>query len=158
MMMDGLVAELKAVGTFFRVSTKCLGEEDSSFAPRKGMYTVAAQVAHAAQTIDWFVEGAFRPEGFDMNFEAHAAKTLAVTSLEEARRWFDRSLARAIEVVGSKSDVELQESLPPGPVMGGAPRLAIVGGIADHTAHHRGSLAVYARLLGKVPAMPYGEL
>jgi hypothetical protein len=27
--------------------------------------------------------------------------------------------------------------------------------IADHTAHHRGSLAVYARLPGRVPPMLY---
>ena len=36
--------------------------------------------------------------------------------------------------------------------MAGAPRSSIVDGLADHTAHHRGSLAVYARLRGKVPA------
>ena len=34
--------------------------------------TVAQQVAHAAQTIDWFIEGASRPEGFDLDFEKHA--------------------------------------------------------------------------------------
>jgi uncharacterized damage-inducible protein DinB len=26
----------------------------------------------------------------------------------------------------------------------------------EHTAHHRGALTVYSRLLGKVPPMPYG--
>jgi uncharacterized damage-inducible protein DinB len=39
--------------------------------------------------------------------------------------------------------------------MGGLPRQCIVGAISDHTAHHRGALGVYARLLGRVPAMPY---
>jgi uncharacterized damage-inducible protein DinB len=39
--------------------------------------------------------------------------------------------------------------------MGGAPKRAVISGIVDHTAHHRGSLAVYARLRGKVPTMPY---
>ena len=39
--------------------------------------------------------------------------------------------------------------------VGGAPRLALVTGLGDHTAHHRGVLAVYARLCGRVPAMPY---
>jgi uncharacterized damage-inducible protein DinB len=47
--------------------------------------------------------------------------------------------------------------LPKDGVMGGAPRIAIVGAIADHTAHHRGALTVYARLLGVVPPMPYME-
>ena len=32
---------------------------------------------------------------------------------------------------------------------------AVINGITDHSAHHRGALAVYARLLGKEPAMPY---
>ena len=39
--------------------------------------------------------------------------------------------------------------------MGGLPRSAIFGAITDHTAHHRGALTVYARLLGKTPPMPY---
>jgi hypothetical protein len=39
--------------------------------------------------------------------------------------------------------------------MGGAPRASIIDGLTDHTAHHRGSLAVYARLRGKTPPMPY---
>lgn len=28
--------------------------------------------------------------------------------------------------------------------------------VSCHTAHHRGALTVYARALGKTPAMPYG--
>jgi uncharacterized damage-inducible protein DinB len=39
--------------------------------------------------------------------------------------------------------------------MGGAPRLSVIGAISDHTAHHRGALTVYSRLLGKVPKLPY---
>ena len=41
--------------------------------------------------------------------------------------------------------------------MGGVPRAAILSGITDHTAHHRGALTVYARLLGKTPPMPYAD-
>jgi uncharacterized damage-inducible protein DinB len=44
-----------------------------------------------------------------------------------------------------------------GPIMGGAPRMAIFGAITDHTAHHRGALTVYARLGGAVPPMPYAD-
>jgi uncharacterized damage-inducible protein DinB len=39
--------------------------------------------------------------------------------------------------------------------MGGLPKHAIWTAVLDHTAHHRGALTVYSRLLGKVPAMPY---
>jgi uncharacterized damage-inducible protein DinB len=41
--------------------------------------------------------------------------------------------------------------------MGGEPISSIVGAISDHTAHHRGALTVYSRLLGKTPLMPYVE-
>ncbi len=48
--------------------------------------------------------------------------------------------------------------LPEGPVMGGAPRMAIISAIEEHTAHHRGALSVYSRLLGLGPPVPYGGM
>jgi len=150
-----LVRELKSFKIFFDRTTACLTEEDSSFAPVAGMMTVAQSVAHAAQTVDWFMEGAFRPEGFDVDFEKLGAKITGTTALSEAREWFDRAFAAAEEVTLAHSAGEWAEPLPQGPVMGGAPRSAVIGGINDHTAHHRGSLAVYARLRGYEPAMPY---
>jgi uncharacterized damage-inducible protein DinB len=147
---------LRVTQAFFDRSTACLEEEDSEFAPAPGMFTVAQQVAHVAQTFDWFIEGAFRPEGFDLDFAALDGKVRAVTSLEEARKWFAGSVERAISVFESKSVEELTQPLPEGPIMGGEPRTAIVAAMADHTSHHRGALTVYARLRGKTPAMPYG--
>ena len=90
-----------------------------------------------------------------MNFEEHIRDVMKVTSLTAARAWFTKSIADAKAVIATKGDAELMAPLPDGPVMGGAPRIAIVSGINDHTAHHRGALTVYARLSGKVPPMPY---
>ena len=132
------MAELNAAHEYFGRSTGSLTEEDSTFSPMEGVFTAAQQVAHAAQTIDWFIDGAFRPEGFDLDFEAHERKVRAVTSLAEARSWLERSVDNARGVIASKSDEEWAQPLPAGPVMGGLPRAAIVGGITDHTAHHRG--------------------
>jgi uncharacterized damage-inducible protein DinB len=151
------VAELKAAQEFFNRSTRCLTEEDSAFAPVPGTWTVAQQVAHAAQTVDWFFEGAFRTEGFDMDFEKAGADVARVQSLTEARAWLDRAFERAIADLSARTPEELREPLPEG-IMGGQPRAAIVGSLMDHTAHHRGALTVYARLLGRVPAMPYMEM
>jgi len=67
----------------------------------------------------------------------------------------DRAFSRAISVVGAASDETLLEPIPNDMILDGAPRMAVISAIVDHTAHHRGSLAVYARLLGKVPPMPY---
>jgi len=152
------VAELKSAEEYFNRSTRGLTEEHSGLTPAPGMMTAAQQVAHAAQTIEWFIAGAFDPGGFDLDFEAHARVVQGCTSLTEARAWFEKAIAEAAATIGSKSDAELVAPLPAGPVMGGAPRMAIFGAITDHTAHHRGALTVYARTQGIVPPMPYGEM
>lgn len=159
MAQGGATAELNSTKEFFERSTRCLTEEDSSFAPAEGMWTVAQQVAHAAQTVDWFTEGAFRPEGFDMDFERLTVETGQVTSLQAAREYLNAAFARAIEAFGPLSDEELvTRKLPPNPIMGEVPFTAVISAMVDHTAHHRGALTVYARLRGKVPAMPYMEM
>ena len=155
---ETFVQQLQSTKEFFDRSTRCLTEEDSTFAPSEGSMTTAQQVAHVAQTIDWFMEGAYRPEGFDMDLEAHAKAIMAVDSLTTAREWLDRAFANAIEDTSSRTAAELAASLPEGPVMGGAPRFAIFGAIQDHTSHHRGVLTVHSRLRGHVPAMPYMEM
>ncbi|HEX2224787.1 MAG TPA: DinB family protein [Thermoanaerobaculia bacterium] len=152
-----LVQELKAAKEYFDRSTRCLSEADSQFSPAAGTWTVAQQVAHAAQTVDWFFEGAFRPEGFSMDFDKHMAEVAEVRSLAAARAWLDRSFDQAAAQIESRSAEELAQPLPAG-IMEGMPRAAIVGAIVDHTAHHRGVLTVYSRLLGKVPAMPYMDM
>jgi hypothetical protein len=96
------VGELAATREFFNRSTGNLTDAHSSFAPAVGMMTAAQQIAHAAHTIDWFIEGAFRPEGFDLNFEAQAAEYNAVTSIADARAWFERAVAAASATLGAK--------------------------------------------------------
>ncbi|MBL8143784.1 MAG: DinB family protein [Acidobacteria bacterium] len=150
--------ELSAAHEYFNRSTRNLTEAQSTFAPAEGMMTAAQQVAHVAHTIDWFVEGAFRPEGFDVNWEEHAKVIGSYTSLAQARDWFERAVAAARAKAESCSDADLMMPIPDGPIMGGAPRLAIFGAINDHTAHHRGALTVYARLNGIVPPMPYMDM
>jgi uncharacterized damage-inducible protein DinB len=152
------VAELQSAQDFFNRSTRNLQEAHSTFAPAPGMMTLAQQVAHAAHTVDWFVEGAFRPEGFSMDFEGHGKVVAAYSSLTAAREWFDRAMSAAKAVLAGRSDAEMTTPLPPGPIMGGAPRMAIISAITDHTAHHRGALTVYARLNGIVPPMPYMDM
>jgi len=151
---EGLAAELERSQKYFKATLSAFSEEDSAFAPQPELYTVAGHVAHAADSVDWFVEGAFG-KGWNMDFDALIAATKAVTSLADAVEWLDRSYARVIETIRSASDDQLLEPIPDRRIMGGAPRAAIVGAIADHTAHHRGALSVYARLLGKEPPMPY---
>lgn len=148
--------QLLASQDFFNRSTRVLEEGDSQFCPHEGMMTVAQQVAHAAQTLDWFIEGASRPEGFNLDFAAHAKVVAGVTSLAAAREWMNKAYANSVQFFRSHTPEELARPLPAGPVMGGQPITEIVWAMVEHSAHHRGALTVYSRLLGKTPPMPYG--
>jgi uncharacterized damage-inducible protein DinB len=147
--------QLLASKQFFNRSTSVLDESDSQFRPQAGMMTVAQQVAHTAQTLDWFIEGVSRPEGFDLDFEKIAKTLEAVTSLTAARQALEKAYENAVRFIRSRSPEDLAKPLS-GPIMGGQPTSDIVWAMIDHTAHHRGALTVYARALGKVSPMPYG--
>jgi len=152
---EGMQAGLSQMKVYFDRSTKVLDEADSKFSPKPGMFTTAQLVAHVAQTVDWFIEGVFAPGGFDLDFEGLDKKVRAVTSLKAAREWLERACAAAEKAVDAHTEADWAQVLPEGPIMGAAPRFVIFPALTDHTAHHRGALTVYARLLGKVPPMPY---
>ena len=88
--------QLLASKDFFERSTRVLDEADSGFRPREGMMTVAQQVAHAAHTLDWFIEGASRPEGFDLDFEKQAKVLEGITSLAAARQMLETSDRKSV--------------------------------------------------------------
>ncbi len=148
--------QILASKDFFDRSTRVLDEADSGFRPHPEMMTAAQQVAHTAQTLDWFIQGISRPEGFDLDFEAQGKSLAAVTSLAAARQALEAAFGNALQFIRSRSPEDLSKPLPPGPIMGGQPTSDIVWAMVEHTAHHRGALTVYSRLLGKVPPMPYG--
>ena len=151
---EGYKKELENALKFFNTTISVFGEADSGYAPEPELYSVAGHVAHTADTVDWFVEGAFG-SGWNMDFEAEVAKSKAVKSLAEAKERLQQAFANAAAVIGAATDQQLFEPIPDKRIMEGAPRCSIVSGVTDHTAHHRGALAVYARLLGKEPPMPY---
>jgi uncharacterized damage-inducible protein DinB len=155
MTVETYVKELEATRVFFDRSISIFEPKDSTFAPVPGIFTVANQIAHVAQTFDWFMEGAFRPEGFSMDWEKLENGVRAVTTLGDALAWWNRAMDAAIAKTAATSAREFAVLLPEGPIMGGSPRGAIIGALVDHTAHHRGALTVYARLLGKQSPMPY---
>ena len=83
--------QLIASQDYFARSTRVLEEADSNFRPQPDSMTVAQQVAHTAKTLDWFVQGATSPEGFDLDFQKHAKEIMAMTSLTAARAILDRA-------------------------------------------------------------------
>jgi len=150
-----LVGQLNGSEAFINRVMSVFEEEHSQYRPHEGMMSVSQQVAHAADSIDWFLDGTFGPDGFDLDFETHAQRLVGVDSLEAERAKLAAAFDRARRTIGEKSHEELTARLPAGIVMSEKPRFAVVHGIEEHTAHHRGSLSVYARTMGLVPPMPY---
>ncbi len=96
------VPQILASKEFFERSTRVLEEADSEFSPTPDMMTVAQQVAHTAHTIDWFIEGVSRPEGFDLDFAKQAELINAVVSLTKAREMLAAAYDHAIAFVNEK--------------------------------------------------------
>ena len=157
MSQTGYAIPVEQALQFFNKTTSVFSEDDSEYAPNAGQFTVAQQVAHVAQTIEWFMVGGFTQVGFDLDFASHQVQVRECTSLSAAREWLDRAVGAAVAVLNQQSAESMLAALPEGPIMGGEPRAAVVGAICEHTAHHRGALTVYARMVGKVSPMPYGE-
>jgi len=156
-----LIQRLTTTKEFLDRATSALTEEDSAFKPDDDAFTVAQQMAHIGMVIDWFIEGGFG-EGFTLNEEGtipgHQEALQEVTSLESARALCTKNFDSAIKTIASKTPEDLFEMMADNAVMGVAPRMAIIDALEDHTAHHRGSLSVYTRMLGKVPPMPYMDV
>jgi len=151
------LGQIQSARAFFERTTASLTEDDSAFCPRPEMFSVAQQVAHVAHTVEWFLDGALKPEGFALDFEAQEAHVRETTTLEAARAQWARAMDRAVRVLEETAPEVWGQPLPEGPILPGCPKASIWGGIVEHTAHHRGVLSVYLRLLGRVPAMPYGD-
>lgn len=149
--------ELLSSQEFFERSTRVLREEHSGFAPSSELYTAAQQVAHVAAVIDWFVVGSFSAFGFSMDHDGIESSVRAVESLTEARRRVAAAYDRARREFAVQPVAALEEEFSEGIMMTGA-KWVVIPAMIEHTAHHRGALAVYSRLLGLVPKLPYVEL
>jgi uncharacterized damage-inducible protein DinB len=143
-------AEQKLLGNLL----VAFNNEHGDFRPTPEMMSTAQQINHIAQTIHWFREGAFG-SGFDLDFEKLEAVNKADLTLEDALADLDRQYASLIAFLETQSEADLQAPMPENPIFGNAPRCVVLHAQADHTAHHRGALSVYLRLLGIKPPMIY---
>ena len=154
---DDALYEIQTTRHFFNRSTRCLAEADSGFRATPDTMTVAQQVAHTAQTIDWLRDGMF-DDNWDMDFEKATAATQAFTSLTAARKELDAAWDRLqARVEAGERGRARRARWPKTRSSGVRPRYSGIQALVDHTGHHRGALTVYARLAGKVPEMPYGD-
>ena len=149
-------ADLAATRRFFDRTTSVLTEADSGFRATPETMTVTEMVAHVAQTLDWLRVGGFE-DRWRSDWETMVAETSRVDSLAAARKWLAEAWERLRAAVEAAPEEKLAEPMADNPFFPGRPRYAVVKSAVDHTGHHRGALGVYARLLGKVPPMVYGE-
>jgi uncharacterized damage-inducible protein DinB len=130
--------------------------DHGDFAPVEGMMTTAQQIRHIARTIIWFREGAFG-DGFDMDFETYEAENRRAVSFNNAMSELHRTYDDYCAFLEGYSDEDLCAPMLPNEIMGPLPRFTAISAQADHTAHHRGVLSVYLRMLGITPTMVYAE-
>jgi len=141
---------------FLQNVLKDFKSEHADFRPAEGMMSVAQSIKHIAITTNWFKEGAFGA-GFDMDFEQYMEEMKKPVTLGDAMGQLNSTYDEYIATLESKTSEELAEPMPENQIFGAAPRMVVITSNADHTAHHRGALTVYLRLLGIVPTMVYSE-
>lgn len=133
---------------------KAFESKDGDYQPTPEMMSAAQVIRHIAQTTRWFLEGAYG-KGFDMDFAKMEAENKQPCTLEEALASLNRAFDDFIACINRLTEEEFTAPLPSNPIFGEIPCFALIYANSDHTAHHRGALAVYLRLLGKIPPMIY---
>ena len=69
---EGLAAQLESTHRFFKTTLSVFEPANAAFTPDPELYTVAGHVAHAADSVDWLIEGGFG-SGWDMDVEGLVA-------------------------------------------------------------------------------------
>ncbi|MFC1513669.1 DinB family protein [candidate division KSB1 bacterium] len=128
--------------------------EHGEFKPTEEMMSAAHQIKHIALTTGWFMKGAFG-SGFEMNFEEYLEEMKKPVTLEEALGILNNTYDETAANIEKMTEDEISSPLPENPILGQAPRFSVLYANSDHTAHHRGVLTVYLRLLGITPKMIY---
>lgn len=170
---------------FFRRTTASFRSEEGSFQPRPDMLSVNGQILHVTAAIELFLSGlfvafdrfkgsrwvSFRGEGeswigldggfADMGWTEQASleheSDDGAKPLEAALTAFDETMSIAAAVFSQLTPEEMTSALPPNPLDLRTPQ-HVLEILLDHTAHHRGALAQYARLLGHDPSIPYFDM
>lgn len=130
--------------------------DNAEFRPLPEMYSVVEQIRHTGLTVHWFIEGAYGA-GFNMDFEGFEKAVRQPCTFAEAAAGFDKACDDAVAIIEAGADDALLQPLPENPIFGPVPRVTVLGALSDHTAHHRGSLSVYLRLVGITPRMVYED-
>lgn len=172
---------------FFLRATAVFDEQDADFRPAAGMLSVVEHIHHATAALELFVSQYFGRFGHTKRIEHHSFRQgrrwlsalpelgfADVSWLEQAATYqaaVEReTLSQALTALSQTFEyvatlfarldlVQLQQPLGENPVMPAYfTGFDVAEFMFDHTAHHRGALSQYARLLGHEPKIPYFDM
>ncbi len=172
---------------FFLRATAVFAEHDADYRPAAGMLSVVEHIHHATAALELFVSQYFcrfvqtksiehrsfrlgrswlsaQPElGFaDLSWTDKAAAYQASSereTLTQALAALSQTLEYTATLFARLDLAQLQQPLGDNPVMPAYfTGFDVAEFMFDHTAHHRGALAQYARLLGHDPKIPYFDM
>jgi uncharacterized damage-inducible protein DinB len=152
--LDTAIQLVKRERNFLMNILKDFKPEHSDYKPQKEMKTVGQQIRHIELTIKFHYYSTFGP-GFDMSFQEYLAEMKKPISLEKALQGLHRMYDEAIAMLEKTTAEELLADLPNNPMLGTGACYTVIYKNSEHTAHHRGALSVYLRMLGITPAMVY---
>ena len=156
--MEGseVAAIVRQESGFFINILKMFLPEHAGYKPADELWTVTAHINHIADTVCWAREGLFGA-GFEAAAKLMQDQTDHPNSLDQAMDRLKHTYNEWITFLESKSTEELDTLLPANPLFGIKPKWHTIYECAEHTAHHRGALCVYLRILGIAPGNYWEE-
>lgn len=151
-----LAAEVRQEAATTRKLLERVPQEAFDWKPHEKSMGLGQLAAHVANLHDTWLVTALTEDEFDLA----DSKPLKVESVAEILEAFDRSIARAVELLQALPEERLSAAWRlkrGGHVIFEMPRWAVMRSmVVNHIIHHRGQLSVYLRLRGvPLPAM-YG--
>ncbi|MCP4727525.1 MAG: DinB family protein [bacterium] len=136
---------------------KDLKPEHGDFKPADEMLTASQQIKHIALTGKWFYSKALGT-GFEFaSFDAYLEEMQKPLTLQEALDLLNETYEESVRAFGNMTEKEFDEIVKDDPMLGTFKKSDMIFYNNEHTAHHRGALSVYLRLLGITPTMIYAE-
>ncbi len=136
---------------------KDLKPEHGEFRPVEEILTASQQIKHIALTTRWFYSKALGT-GFDFSsFDEYLEGMQKPIELMEAVRMLNETYDESVPAFEKMTEAQLGAVVKDDPMLGTFLISDLIYYNNEHTAHHRGALSVYLRLLGITPTMVYAK-
>ena len=149
---------MKQEGSFSRAVLEAVPADKFDWQPHEKSMSLGALASHIAETPTWL--GSMMEDVFDFEAGMKDYKPFAAADRAELLAAFEENLAGATALLEDKNDEFMRrvwKGVKGDKELMAGPRGAIARSIlVHHTAHHRGQLTVYLRLLDVPVPQTYG--